>query len=244
MCIGHNACCGVERIVKLWIFCVQCFVELLCLFMCAIHIVITLWELLFSLLLGDWPTLQCCLWCMSVMVVAQHHHMWSFHVIYQQQESDNTDSCSIIDFFKSWYTVRLAEWAWNKLKSSRFSTNQQGKPSLEIKHVMLGCRGNTWSCPANQGQPSGSQFTILPTGSDNPNHRKCLTQPQDVISTESWSFSLNEAFLFILSDVKCHKMASLALLTLLVPSLSHWLPASLLQSLSGTKLQSTSEFWQ
>lgn len=40
-------------------------------------------------------------------------------------------------------------------------------------------------CLANQTHLSEPQFTILPTGSDNPDHRKGLTQPQDVISTET-----------------------------------------------------------
>lgn len=35
---------------------------------------------------------------------------------------------------------------------------------------------------------------VLATGSDNPDHRKRLTQPQDVISTET----VNEAFPFYL----------------------------------------------
>lgn len=89
MCIGHNACCGVERIVTLLSLCaVFCRFAMPC--MCALHIIIIVWELLFSLLVGDWLIIQCCLWCMSVMVVAQHHHMWPFYVIYHLDDKTET----------------------------------------------------------------------------------------------------------------------------------------------------------
>ncbi len=57
----------------------------------------------------------------------------------------------------------------------RFPAKQQKETSSEIEHVT--------DSTGQPRTPSGPQFTILPTGSDNPDHRKRLTQPQDVIST-------------------------------------------------------------
>lgn len=78
MCLGHNACCGVERIVALLSLRAVLCRFVMPFFVCAVHLVIIVQELLFSLLLEDVLTVQCCLRCMSVMVVAQRHHMQLF----------------------------------------------------------------------------------------------------------------------------------------------------------------------
>lgn len=75
MCIGHNACCGVRKECDTFTFACSVFfifVDLLCL-VCVLNIKSFKSE---SSFLKDWLIMQCCLGCVSVMVVAQHHHVW------------------------------------------------------------------------------------------------------------------------------------------------------------------------
>lgn len=108
---------------------------------------------------------------------------------------------------------------------------------------MIAPSGQTKDIPLDQS-------SLLPTGSDYPDHRKRLTQPQDVISKGRCQFSTNEAFPFILGDVKRHKMAALASVTKLLTSLfligclAQETYVSLPQGLPGTDLKIPSEFWQ
>lgn len=66
---------ALERSVTLLLLravCLFFFVALLCL-VCVLNIKSFKSE---SSFLKDWLIMQCCLGCVSVMVVAQHHHVW------------------------------------------------------------------------------------------------------------------------------------------------------------------------
>lgn len=67
---------ALERSVTLLLLREVClfyfFVALLCL-VCVLNIKSFKSE---SSFLKDWLIMQCCLGCVSVMVVAQHHHVW------------------------------------------------------------------------------------------------------------------------------------------------------------------------
>lgn len=125
--------------------CVQCFVDLFCL-VCVLYILAILFrELLFffSPPRGYCFPYALCLWCASVMVVAQHHHMQLL-------------------FPCCWLTRKIRDEA----------------PSAyaEDVRVLIFNRGRR---PMSPFAPEKSN---LIAGSDYPDHRKCLTQPQYVIS--------------------------------------------------------------
>lgn len=76
MCIGHNACCGVRKECDTFTFACNVFLFLFVDLLCLVRVLNIKSFKSESSFPKDWLTMQCRLRCVSVMVVAQHHHVW------------------------------------------------------------------------------------------------------------------------------------------------------------------------